>query len=129
MFIFILCFNLIIALNIFGAIQEGPITGTNPENYTYQTFDTPLSYTNIWSIGTGVAVAGAVLIAIATGSMIAVGIFLYGDIFWTGFLAMWSIFTPMINNNSTIMLFFGIGFAVMVIIFIAAIVGMLTGSG
>lgn len=129
MFIFILVFNFVVGLNIFGTVTAGPVTGTTPEGYAFSLFGSPLSFTNIWSIGAGAMVVGAVAIAIATGSMISVGIYLYGVIFWTGFITMWGILGTVAMGNITIISFLGIGFAVMVVVFIAAIIGMLGGSG
>jgi len=127
MFIFILVFNFVVALSVFGNTSIGPVVGDNPENYASSVFGMPLSYTDIWKVGAGIAVGGAVLIAIATGSMIAVGVYLYGSVFWTGFSSMFFIISPMFTGAMS--MFFGIGFAIMIVIFIASVVGMLTGSG
>lgn len=129
MFLFILVFNFIVGLNIFGAVAGGPTVEGTPEQYALSLFGSPLSFTNIWSIGAGAMVVGAVAIAIATGSMIAVAIYLYGVTFWTGFITMWGIFATVAMSNVTILSFLGIGFAVMIVVFIAAIIGMLGGSG
>lgn len=129
MFIFILVFNFVIALDIFGTVTAGPITGMKPDEYAINLLGSPLSFTDIWKIGAGSLIIGAVAIAIATGSMIAVGIYLYGATFWIGFLTMWGIFTSVAMGNAMILSFLGIGFAIMIIIFISAVIGMLGGGG
>ena len=128
MFIFILSFNFIIALDIFGAVALGPVTGSDPGNYTQTVFSIPISITDLWTYAFGAAVFGAIGIAIATGSMTAVGIYLFSITFWTGFINMWSVFSSLFIGTTMIM-FLGIGFAIVLIVFIAAIVGMLSGSG
>ena len=129
MFIFILAFNFIIGLSIFGNVDAGPVVSGTPEEYALSLFGSPLSFTDIWKIGAGAMIVGAVAIAIATGSMIAVGIYLYGTVFWTGFISLWNIFGAVAMGSTAILAFFGIGFAIMIVIFIAGIIGMLGGAG
>ena len=128
MFIFILIFNFIQALSIFGVAPIGPVIGNDPQQYTNSTFGSIVSFQNIWSVGAGVAISGAVLTAILTGSMIAVGVYLFSVTFWTGFASMYLIFSSLFIG-STMTMFLGVGFAIMLVIFIAAVIGMLSGSG
>ena len=126
-FIFILVYNFVIALNVFGVYPQGPVLGNETQEYASKIFGTSLSMDDMWKIGAGVTIAGSVAIAILTGSMIAVAIYMYGTIFWTGFITMWGTLSPLFTGTMSI--FFGIGFAIMAVIFIAAVIGMLGGSG
>lgn len=128
MFIFILAFNFIQALSIFGAVPIGPTIGSDPQEYTNNTFGSIVSFQNIWTAGSSIALGGSIVTAILTGSMIAVGVYLFSVTFWTGFTSMYLIFSSLFVG-STMTMFLGIGFAIMLIIFIAAVIGMLSGSG
>jgi hypothetical protein len=127
MFIFIIVFNFVVALNIFGNVTTGPIIGGDTEGYASTIFGTELTMSQVWGIGAGATIIGAVGIAILTGSMIAVAVYMYSCVFWTGFINMWGIVGGLFVG--TLNMFFGIGFAIMVVIFIAAVIGMLGGAG
>lgn len=127
MFIFILLVNFIIALNIFGVVAIGPATGGDPGTYAQSIFGIPISTTDLWSLAFGVAAIGAIGIGLVTGSTTVVGVYLFSVVFWTGFINMYGIFGSLFVG--TMSLFLGIGFAVVLIVFIAAIIGMLSGSG
>lgn len=126
-FIFTLLVNFIIALNIFGVVAIGPATGGDPSGYIEETFNIKLTTTDIWSIAFGAAAIGAIGIGFLTQSTTVVGVYLFSVVFWTGFLSMYNSFGYLFVG--TMSMFFGIGFAIVLIVFIAAIIGMLSGSG
>ena len=127
-FIFILAFNFMYSFGVFGNVQVGPQISGDPGNYTQSVFGMNVSNTDLWGYAFGTAIVGAIPIAIATGSTIAVAVYLFSVTFWTGFLQMWSVFSTLFLG-STMTMFLAIGFAVVIIIFIAAIVGLLGGGG
>ena len=129
MFIFILAFNFVIGLGIFGNVAAGPTLSGTPEENVIKLFNIQISFTDFWKTSIGIAVVGAVFLAIATQSMTAVATFLYGTVFWSGFISLWGVFGTFALQNATLLAFFGIGFAVMIIIFIAGVIGMLGGAG
>ena len=85
--------------------------------------------TNFWSIfsmvtvGTGVA---AIALAWITHSMIPIGIHLFGAVFWASWGNMVGIFSYGGYIPSDLILIFTVG---ALFVFIAAIIGMITGSG
>lgn len=127
MFIFILLVNFIIALNIFGVVAIGPATGGDPGAYADTMFHIPISTTDLWGIAFGAAALGAIGIGFLTQSTTVVGVYLFSVVFWTGFINMYNSFGYLFVG--TMSMFFGIGFAVVLIVFIAAVIGMLSGSG
>jgi len=127
MFIFILLVNFISALDIFGVMSMGPATGSDPGNYLYETFGLDVSTTDIWGVALGIVGLTGVATYLLTQSTTIVGITIFSVVFWTGFINMYGIIGSLFVG--TLSLFLGIGFAVVLIIFIAAIIGMLSGSG
>ena len=84
---------------------------------------------DIWSIiitGTVISGAGAVLLAWLTHSTTPIGVYLFGAVFWTSYLSTFCIFSTGGFIPAGLLNLFHVG---SVLLFIAAVIGMLTGSG
>jgi len=122
-------FNLIIGfvggLDAF-PIETIPGTGTIEEGNALSTF-TGLSggMENVWLLVTTITGIGAILLAIATRTLMPVGLYLFGEIFWTAYIRSNSVLSVggFISSD-----FLSIFFVCMLFLFLAAIVGILTGG-
>lgn len=82
----------------------------------------------VWALltlGTGLA---AITLSILTNSLLPVGIYLFGTVFWTAYTKTIGIFSsgPFSSLPEGFLILFTVG---MIFIFLAAIIGILTGSG
>jgi len=80
----------------------------------------------LWAICTTVTGAAAIGISVLTRSIVPVGVYVFGAVFWTSWIRMWSI--TQIGSLLPVELT-SIFFIAAIFLFIAAVVGMLTGSG
>lgn len=123
-------FNLSIAfVGTLGAfpVEDIPGTGTVDESSTLTAF-TRLTggMEGVWLMVTSITGIGAIILAIAVKSFIPVGVHLFSVVFWTAY----------IKSNSILSVggyipgdFLAIFFVCMIFLFIAAVIGMLIGSG
>ena len=123
-------FNLSIAfVGTLGAfpVEDIPGTGTVSEDSALTTF-TGLTggMEGVWLMVTTITGLGAVLLAIAVKSFIPVGVHLFSVVFWTAYIKSNSILSVGGYIPGDFLVIFLIG---MIFLFIAAIIGMLTGSG
>lgn len=128
MLTFSLVANFVSALGIFPHTTDiGSSTNTSGAIGDYSTLSE--SESSMWSIFTtatlaaGLAVAG---LAYATRSITPIGIYLFGIVFWASWINMNSIlgYGDFIPGDLLTVVTIGVMF-----VFIAAVVGMLTGSG
>ena len=131
-----LCFGLLVFTLLISFIESTGafpyeeavgVQGITEENaiQTLTGLDTP-SMQGIWLAVTTLAGVGAILAAWMTHSVTPVGLWLFGEVFWTA----WIRTNIVLNAGGYIPAEFLIIFTVgVVFLFIAAIVGMLTGSG
>jgi len=85
----------------------------------------------MWAGVVGLSFAGVVLLAWMTHSVIPIGLHIFSTIFWTSWVNMTYIFEYG-GASATSYLpgeFILIFTAIMVFVFVAAVIGMLTGSG
>jgi len=75
---------------------------------------------------TGLTFIGAVVLASLTKTITPIGLHIFGLVFWTSWLRMTSIFSYGGYIPQDFILVFTVG---VIFVFIAAIIGMLTGSG
>ena len=75
---------------------------------------------------TSLALLGVIVLAYFTRSMIPVGLYFFGTVFWTAWLRMTAVFSYGEYIPGDFLLIFTVG---VMFIFIAAIIGILTGSG
>ena len=135
-----ICICLIVftlAVNFIHTTLAFPATG----NIGQQTSDTSTAlsaftgldntYMNsIWGIATGVGAIAAIGLAWITHSISPVGIYLYSLVFWTSYIRAWAIISYGHFFEATEGIAFILIFTVAIMfIFIASIIGMLTGSG
>lgn len=123
-------FNLVIAfIGTLGAfpVEGTPGTGTVAETNALSTF-TGLTggMEGAWLLVTTITGFGAIALAIAFRQMIPIGLHLFGLVFWTSFTKANSIFSTGGFIPGEFLAIFFIG---MMFLFIAAIIGMITGSG
>jgi hypothetical protein len=81
---------------------------------------------NLWLSVVGLGFLGAVTLAFLTKSVIPIGIHLFSTVFWTAYIKSNSILSAGDFIPGDFLAIFLIG---MIFLFIAALVGMLTGSG
>lgn len=84
---------------------------------------------DIWDIalyGTIAGGVGAILLAYLTHSTTPIGIYIFGAVFWTSYLKTFSIFATGGYIPVDFLNLFHVG---SVLLFIAVVIGMLTGSG
>jgi len=129
-----ICFSLII-FNFVFALIDG--LGAFPYESSASVYDesdiigqiTGLTDPNmnaIWLGVTTLSFLGVVVLAAATHSVIPIGLHLFGTIFWTSWIHTQSIFSDVGYLSSDLIAVFTIG---VMFVFIAAIIGILTGSG
>jgi hypothetical protein len=105
------------------------ITDTNSALSVLTGLDDP-TMNGIWGIATGIGAIAAIGLAWITHSIIPVGIYLFSLVFWTAYLNAWSVISyGGFLDSSPGPEFLLIATIGILFIFIAAIVGMLTGSG
>lgn len=80
----------------------------------------------LWVSVIGIGLLGASALSILTRSLIPIGIYLFSTVFWTAYINCNSILSAGGYIPSE---FLSIFFAGMIFLFIAALIGMLTGSG
>ena len=126
-------FNLAVAfvdgMDIFDAsgAGTGEIAGEDVINTTSQGQFTDMS--NIWSLAfTGILAGGgiSILLAWATHSTTPIGIYIFSAVFWTSYLSTFSIFATGGYIPADFLNMFHVG---SILLFTAAVIGMLTGSG
>lgn len=136
-FIFTLVFNFLMGVGVFtdeyvgGGIQ---IEYDNDGNQTIkevtksEEFEQGVIVTNLWEVVLLGGIGGVVL-AIATHSTNIIGVYLFSVTFWATYLNLLDILR--INNflTGTIWGLVLIGTACVILLFIAAVIGMLSGSG
>jgi len=80
----------------------------------------------IWIGVTGLTFFGAVALAALTKSMIPIGLHLFGAVFWTSWIRMSSILSYGSYIPDEFLIVFTVG---VLFVFIAAIIGLITGGG
>ena len=127
----LIVFNLVFAvINGLGAFpHEGDVPGTSFDEDNVLVRITGLDDPNmnaIWLGVTTLSFLGVVVLAAATHSVIPIGLHLFSTVFWTSWIHMQSIisYNNYVPGDVVTIFFVGVLF-----VFIAAIVGILTGSG
>jgi len=81
----------------------------------------------VWLVVTSLLGLASAALAIATRSIVPIGLYIFGEVFWTAWIR-----SNIILSSTTLQIpgeFLGIFFICMMFLFIAAVIGMLTGSG
>lgn len=127
----LIVFNLVFAvINGLGAFpHEGEVPGQEFDESNALSRLTGLSDPNmnaIWAGVVGLSFLGVVVLAAVTHSVIPIGMHLFSTVFWTSWIHTQSILSygGLLPDDIVSIFFVGVLF-----VFIAAIVGILTGSG
>ena len=127
--LFTLAINLVVSTGAFPVSgTSGPnITSTNSSLSVLTGLDDP-SINTIWLTVTtlgGIAAIGLVWIS---HSIVPIGLYLFSTVFWTSYIRAWSVigYGQFLSDIPEFMLLFTVA---ILFVFIAAIVGILTGGG
>lgn len=133
MFIFTLCVHYVSGLGIYSDTNiQGGVNPGDDANETVQRVTGSPDYPDGFSIDlmwglvlTGVGAVG-IVVAWLTHSTAIIGVFIFSAVFWASYINMMGILNigNYIDPN-----FMVIGHTVMVMVFIGAVAGMLSGSG
>jgi len=125
--IFTLLFSFVEGLNVFPYEEGGGLENIDESNVLSILTglkDSNMNY--IWLSVTTLGAIGVITLAIAFKTMMPVGLWLFGTVFWTA----WIRTSMVINTGGYIPAEFLVIFTVvMIFVFIAAYIGMITGSG
>jgi len=96
------------------------------------TSDDPFHFDNLWLIGTGIAAGGSIAVAmsILTGTTTFIGIWLFGSVFWSGWINLLTILNTnsYMTGNAAGVIILGMLTLGMMVMFVGAIIGMFGGS-
>jgi hypothetical protein len=81
---------------------------------------------SVWLLITSISAVGAVGLSMLTHSVAPIGVYLFSTVFWTSWIRTQSILSVGGYIPGEFLLLITIG---MIFLFIAAVIGMLTGSG
>lgn len=117
------------SLGAFPVSINSGISLTDRDNVFYQLTGLTGGWAALWTGLIGIGLILAVPLAIAIGSFIPIGIYLFGVVFWTSYTRAYSvlniIFNPIyFDNGSTPSIFLLIIDVIILFIFIAACLGM-----
>lgn len=126
MLMFSLSVTFIYNLGIFPMPGNPGIEGINDANVLSRITGLTGGMEGVWLLVTTVSGFGFLMLALLTQSMVPIGLYLFGVVFWTAYLNVASILNVGGFIPGDFLLLFTVG---LVFIFIAAVIGMLTGSG
>jgi len=125
---FSLVASFIDAMDVFPVEQENPgvdISSTDSALSALTGLDDP-NMNSIWLGVSTLAFLGAVTLCFLTKQVTPLGLFLYGEVFWTAWIRTSSVLSYGGYVPGEFLLVFTVG---VMMVFIASIIGMLTGSG
>ena len=127
--IFTLCINVANGLmeDFYPMTLEGGSSGINQSNALSKVtgLDNP-NMNNLWLLAIGVGLAIGGIWSYLARSVTPIGVVLFSEVFWTSWIRMQNILSMGDWLNGDIILVFTV---VVMMLFIAAVIGMLTGSG
>jgi hypothetical protein len=126
MLMFSLSVTFIYNLGIFPMPGNPGIEGINDANVLSRITGLTGGMEGVWLLVTTVSGFGFLMLALLTQSMVPIGLYLFGVVFWTAYLNVASILNVGGFIPGDFLLLFTVG---LIFIFIAAVIGMLTGSG
>lgn len=128
--IFTLAINFVNGLNLFTDVNSGVATGDKPGNIfsTISGFSGGIEY--IWAALLTATGLGTLVVAKLTQSTNMIGVWLFSGVFWTSYNKCISVVSVSSSGTQWIAPEFLILFtAAVLFLWVAAIIGMLTGSG
>jgi len=126
MLMFSLSVTFIYNLGIFPMPGNPGIEDVNDENILTRITRLKGGMEGVWLLFTTISGFGFIMLALLTQSMVPIGLYLFGAVFWTAYINVASILNVGGFIPGDFLLLFTVG---LVFIFIAAVIGMLTGSG
>ena len=126
MLVFSLVANFVSSLDIFPGVDPMGVDVDDSDALSVLTGLDDANMNAIWLGVTGLTFIGAVALAALTRSMTPIGLHLFGMVFWTSWIRMNIIFVQQMHIPGD---FFVIATVGMLFLFIAAIVGLMTGGG
>jgi len=119
--------NLVFSTDAFETVHTAPgYQDINETNALSQLTGLSGGMESVWLIATTIAGITAVGISILVHNVVPIGIYLFGEVFWTSYIKLSGILSVGGFIPEEMLILAGVG---MTMLFIAAIVGMFTGSG
>jgi hypothetical protein len=126
MLFFSLSVTFIHALGIFPVADNPGLEGITNENVLSRITGLTGGMEVVWALVTTISGFGAIVLGILTQSMTPIGIYLFSTVFWTAYINTSSILNVGGYIPADFLIIATVG---IIFIFIAAVIGMLTGSG
>ena len=125
--VFTLSINFVNSLGAFNAYEAQPTDEEiTVDNALEQISGLEGGMASLWALAVGVGAIGAIALVFISKQISPIGIYIFSTVFWTSWLKM----NGVININGVMPVELMVIFTVAAIfLFIAAIIGMLTGSG
>jgi len=124
--VFTLAINVVNSMEAFPTDYEGGTTGITSENALEQISGLEGGMEGIWALGVGLGAIGVVALVFVSKQISPIGIYIFSTVFWTSWLRMFAVLNIGEYIPAELLLLFTVG---VLFIFIAAVIGMLTGSG
>ena len=124
--IFTLAVNFVNSLDAFPTDYESGVTGVTSENALEEISGLKGGMASIWGLAVGLGAIGAIGLAVLTKQISPIGIYIFSAVFWTSWIRMTSVLNIGGYIPGGLLLLFTVG---VLFVFIAAVIGMLTGSG
>ena len=123
--VFTLSINFVNSLGAFETYESGT-TGITEENALEQISGLDGGMASLWALAVGGGAIGAIALVFISKQISPIGIYIFSTVFWTSWIRMNSVINVGGVVSPELMALFTVG---AIFIFIAAIIGMLTGSG
>lgn len=125
--IFTLSINFVNALGAFETYEARPTEEeVTLDNALYQISGQTGDMADLWALTVGLGLIGAVALVFISKQISPIGIYIFSTVFWTSWLKMSSILNVGGIVPSELMVIFTVA---AMFLFMAAVIGMLTGSG
>ena len=121
-------FGFIQGLGAFPLSEDDAVgmSGITSDNVLSQLTGLDAGMASVWLLITSMGAIGSVGLSVATHSVVPIGVFLFSEVFWTSWIRTQSIIGFGGYLPADFLLLITVG---MIFLFIAAVIGMLTGSG
>jgi len=125
--VFTLAINFVNEMGAFNAYEAQPTEEiVTVDNALEQISGLEGGMASLWGLAVGIGLAGAVVLVFISKQISPIGIYLFSTVFWTSWIRM----NTVININGAMPVELMALFTVAALfLFVAAIIGMLTGSG
>lgn len=121
-------FGIVVGIGAFPLAEAETIgmDGVNSDNALSRLTGLDDGMASVWLLITSIAAVGSVGLSVLTHSVAPIGVFLFSEVFWTSWIRTQSILSigGYIPGDFLVLITVG-----MIFLFIAAVIGMFTGSG